>query len=110
MSRQIQKLWTREIVAAGLRDVRKPLEQLEKLAGEGRKVPSSEVKALLEKMEKPLAELEHLCDPRLKMPLALKKFLAATVERIKATEKRIRDWAITEGEKDQKLIRKRQKG
>jgi hypothetical protein len=102
-------MWTREIVAARLRDVRKPMDHLEKMAGQGRKIPSSEVKACLEKMEKPLAELEHFCDPRLKMPLALKKSLATTVERVKATEKRIKSWAITDGEKDQALIRKRRK-
>ncbi|MDD5095712.1 MAG: hypothetical protein PHV74_15260, partial [Dehalococcoidia bacterium] len=75
MSRQAQKIWSREIAAARLRDVRKPMEQLQRLADQGRKVPASDVRACLEKMEKPLAELEHLCDPRLKMPLALKKSL-----------------------------------
>jgi len=60
----------------------------------------------LEAMSKPLADLEAMLNPTVRMPQALKKTLASTIEHVKKTEGRLRNWSITETEHLRKVAEK----
>lgn len=106
MVKQAQKIWSREVASGHLKALRKELDRLDKATDQGRKMSTSEVKDYLERIDKPLAELEKMIDPRVRMPQALKKALAATIDHIKKTNKRIEQWTITEGERLKKIAEK----